>query len=165
MEAYHDMYSYFSSGDIFRALLSSDNAIGKYIKERMNKWDLINDNVTNSLLLAYFHTILDDGKHMLLDGYPRTINQLDDIFRISDQYKRTMMWIQFVVPDEVVMQRMLDRGRTDDTPEAIQHRIDQYYSKTVPVITYFSQHCRLVKIDANRPIQEIHTEVKRIVNA
>ncbi len=158
-----DMYSYFSSGDHFRALQTTENAIGDYLKARMEKGDLIDDNVTNSLFLTYFHTVLDDQKHMLLDGYPRTVNQLDDIFKITDSHKREMLWIHFTLPDEIVFERMKSRWRSDDTPEAMQHRIAQFYEKTVPVIDYFWQHAEMITVDATRSIDQIAQDVQKII--
>jgi len=164
MEAFPDVYSYFSSGDLFRAITKwGDNAIWNYVKNRIENWLLINDNVTNTLFQAYMHTVIDEKKHMLLDGYPRTINQLDDIFRLLDQEKRHIMGIQFVIPDDVAIQRMLARGRKDDNPDAIKLRIAQYYEKTEPVITYFGQHSDLIKIDATQNIDKISAEVKKYV--
>lgn len=107
------------------------------------------------------HTVIDDEKLMLLDGYPRTINQLDDIFRLMDAQNRKLQGIQFVIPDEVAVERMMSRGRNDDTPEAIKLRIAQYYEKTEPVITYFAQHADLIKIDATMSIDEVAATVAK----
>lgn len=157
-----DIYSYFSSGDLFRALTKGgDNAIGNYVKHRIENWLLINDTVTNTLFQAYMHTVLDDNKYMLLDGYPRTINQLDDIFRLMDEQNRPLQGIQFDIPDEVAIARMMGRGRNDDTPEAIKLRIAQYYEKTEPVITYFAQHADLIKIDATMGIDDVAAAVAK----
>jgi adenylate kinase len=68
--------SHISTGDVFRALVSQPNAIGKYVKDRMESGKLIDDQVTMSLFNAYFFTVLDEQKYMLLDGYPRSIPQM-----------------------------------------------------------------------------------------
>lgn len=159
-----EKYSYFSTGDHFRALFSTDNAIGNYLKSRIERWDLIDDNVTNSLFLTYFHTIIDDKKLMLLDWYPRTVNQLDDVFRLTEENNREMLWIHFVLPDDVVFERMKSRWRSDDTTEAMQHRINQFYEKTVPVIQYFWEHAEIVRIDATRSIEQIAEEVQSLIS-
>jgi adenylate kinase len=115
--------------------------------------------VTGSLFQAYFYSAIDDNKSMLIDGYPRTIPQLDDIFRLAELEKREVLGIQFVIPDDIAFERMASRGREDDTEEAMKHRIAQFYKHTMPVIDYFGQHATLVKIDATRGIEEIAEEV------
>lgn len=157
-----DVYSYVSTGNIFRALTKGpDNALGRYVNDRMAAGTLIDDKVTNSLFQAYFYSVMDEQKHMLIDGYPRTIAQLDDIFRLAEQESRDLLGIQFVIPDEVAYERMASRGRADDTPESMQHRIAQYYEQTVPVIEYFSTHSQMIEIDATRSIQDIAAEVSK----
>lgn len=125
--------------------------------------DLIDDKVTSSLFQAYFYSAIDDNKAMLIDGYPRTIPQLDDIFRLAEVENREVLGIQFVIPDEVAFQRMASRGREDDTAESMKHRIAQFYEKTAPVIDYFGQHATLVQIDATKSIQEIAEEVSQYI--
>jgi len=159
-----NVYSYVSTWNIFRALTKGqENALGRYVNEKINAGTLIDDKVTNSLFQAYFYSVLDEQKHMLIDGYPRTINQLDDIFRLAEQEKRTIQGIQFEIPDEVALERMMSRGREDDTEEAINHRIQQFYDHTVPVIDYFWQHFDLVKVDATKTIDEIAENVDTIL--
>jgi adenylate kinase len=59
----------------------------------------------------------------------------------------------------------MERGRSDDTTEAIKHRINQFYDKTQPVIDFFSSNAPLIKIDANRSVEEIHSEtVEKILS-
>ncbi len=106
---------------------------------------------------------MDEKKQMLIDGYPRTIIQLDDILRLVEQEKRTIQGIQFVIPDEVALERMQSRGREDDNEEAMKSRIQQFYDHTVPVIDYFWQHAELIKIDATQSIDEIAEEVTWII--
>ena len=164
IENHPDSYSYFSSWDLFRAITSWwENAIWNYVKSRIENGLLINDGVTNSLFQAYFYTVLDDKKHMLLDGYPRTINQLDDIFRLMEQEKRDALGIHFTLTDDVATQRMLSRWRKDDSAEAIKFRLEQFYEKTMPVIKYFAQHADLVNIDASQSIDEVASEVEKAI--
>lgn len=149
-------FSYFSTGDLFRSLLSSDNAIGNYLKHRIESGQLIDDKVTNTMFEAYMYTVADEGNHMLLDGYPRSVPQLEFILNLLQKNQRKPLGIHYVVPDEVVKERMLLRARKDDTPEVIQKRIDQFYEKTMPVIQYFKEHADLIEINADDTIENIH---------
>lgn len=156
LQHYTDTFSYFSSGDLFRALSTRENAIGKYVKSRIAQGELIDDRVTNHLFSAYFYTVLDEKKNMLLDGYPRSIAQLDSIFALLDKENRSALAIRYQVDDEVVQERMMSRGRDDDTPQAIQKRIQGFYDQTMPVIKHFEQHADLVVVNADDSIANIH---------
>ncbi len=163
-ENHPDAFSYVSTWNIFRALTKwPDNALWRYVNDRMNSWILIDDKVTNSLFQAYFYSVIDEWKSMLIDWYPRTINQLDDIFRLADLEKREIMGIQFTIPDEVAFERMASRWRDDDTQESMKLRIAQFYEHTVPVINYFSQHVDLITVDATQSIKEIAEQVNKII--
>ena len=72
------------------------------------------------------------------------------------------MGIHFKLDDALVYERMASRGRSDDTPEAMKHRIAQFYEKTMPVIEHFEKHGELVTIDASQGIEEIAKEVLEV---
>ncbi len=163
IEVQPDIYSYFSGGDIFRALMSAPNAIGDYVKKTINKWILIDDKVTIALFQSYFYSVLDEKKAMLLDGYPRTKEQVDDLFVLAERENRNLFGIQFDLSEEKAIERALLRWRDDDTEEGIRLRIKQYYEKTQPVIDYFDQKGSLIKINADQSIEEIFEDLKNIV--
>jgi len=162
LEVDWDQYSYFSSGDVFRALTGTDNAIWNYIKQKLEEWTLIPDDVTINLFRTYFSMVLDSGKFMLLDGYPRTKAQIDDLFEEAKKYDRKFLGVYFDLPEKVAIERMLLRWRNDDNLEAIKYRIQQYYDKTKPIVDYFASKGELVKIDSDRVIEEIAEDVKGV---
>lgn len=155
VKRYEWMFSYFSSWDVFRAITSTDNAIGNYLTARMEAGDLINDSVTNSLFETYFYTVLHDSKHMLLDWYPRTLPQMQAMTELFKHYERNIVWVNLVLDKDLAVQRMLERGRADDTPDVIERRIEQFYEKTQPIIDWFEDHFPLVSIDASKTVDEI----------
>jgi adenylate kinase family enzyme len=71
--------------------------------------ELIKDEVTNSLFEAYVHAVLHDKKYMLLDGYPRTLEQMKTTMHLLTQHNREVLGIQFIISDEIALERM--RGR------------------------------------------------------
>lgn len=155
-----DLLSYFSSGDIFRALKSSPNAIGDYLGNRLELGQLISDEVTISMFRFYFSTILSDGKAMLLDGYPRSLEQLVDLVQCCLQNERPVVGIYFELSREEAKKRMLWRWRPDDTIEAVDKRLDLFFEKTLPNIELFAKFFPLIRIDASPSIQEVHEKVK-----
>lgn len=163
MKSFPGLYSYFATGQLFRALIGTDNAIGKYLKERIERGDLIDDKVTVALFNAYVQTVIDEGKQMLLDGFPRTLHQMKKTMKIINANNREIVGIQLVLPDDVAIERMEERGRKDDTPESIQHRMDQFYNKTQPMISWFADQETLIKVNADRPIEEVAADIKNIL--
>ena len=161
-ELYLDKLSYFSSGDIFRALKSHPNAIGDFLSDRLELGQLVSDEVTISMFHFYFSTILSENKAMLLDGYPRTFPQLVDLVQVCLQKKREVVGIYFELSREEAKARMLGRGRMDDTIESIDKRLDLFFEKTLPNIELFEKFFPVVRIDASPRIEEVHAQVKNI---
>ena len=73
--------------------------------------------------------------------------------------------INLDVKDEVVTQRLLSRGRTDDTEETIKNRLVVYRQQTAPLIDYYQQHHLLKNVDGNRQLSEVSQEIKAIVKS
>lgn len=159
LEQMTDSFAYFAMWDVFRTLTSTDNALGLYLKNRMAAGELIKDEVTNSLFEAYVHAVLHDEKYMLLDWYPRTLQQMKTTMWLLSQHDREVLGIQFVIPDEIALERMRGRWRSDDTEDAMKHRIQQFYDNTQPTIDWFEEKYELVTIDATQSMQAIHKQV------
>ncbi len=160
-DQYGEMISYFSSGDIFRALKSSPNAIGDYLGNRLELWQLISDEVTISMFHFYMTTILNDGKSMLLDWYPRSLPQLVDLVQVCLQNDRQVVGIYFELSREEAKKRMLWRWRPDDTLEAVDKRLDLFFEKTLPNIELFGKFFPLIRIDASPTKEEVNLQVRK----
>lgn len=107
----------------------------------------------------YFSTLVGDDKMMLLDGYPRSLPQLVDLVQSSYKNKRTLIGIYFELDRDTAKIRMIERGRSDDTPEAIDKRLDLFFEKTLPNIELFEKFFPLIRIDASPSIEDVHTQV------
>ncbi|MDN6196413.1 MAG: nucleoside monophosphate kinase, partial [Atopostipes suicloacalis] len=82
---------------------------------------------------------------LILDGYPRTLNQAHAL----DQLLQTdPLVFYFDLPRNILMDRLLDRGRADDTRDIINHRFEVYQEETEPLIHYYRQKDLLVQIQA-----------------
>ena len=79
------------------------------------------------------------------------------------QIKPCSLVIDFDVPDEVMVQRLIKRGETsgrqDDNEETIRARLQTYREATVPVAEYYEKQNKLVKIDANRDVEQVFADV------
>lgn len=157
-------YAYFASGDIFRALMSVDDAFGNHIKDRIEGGLLLEDAITNALFDGYFYSVLHNKKCMLLDGYPRTLSQCANLLNQTQERDREILLVQFTLPHEEAIVRMQARARHDDTPEIIETRIQQFYSKKKPIIDFLSAYAQSFEIDASGSIEDVSVKVRQLVD-
>lgn len=154
-----DQYIHLSTGDVFRALMSRPNAIGDLVQDRMTSGQLISDKVTISLFDVYFFSVMEAGKYMILDGYPRSIPQLNDFLTSAHEYDRKLIGIYFDIPEEVAIQRMMDRAREWETEDIMRVRLEKYYKTTHPIMQAYAAQQQLITIDGTWTIADIHQKV------
>ncbi|WP_216404773.1 adenylate kinase [Arcanobacterium phocae] len=152
-----------STGEIFRAEIADKSDIGLEAQRYISAGNLVPDTVTNEIVrrrLAQPDTV----NGFLLDGYPRTLEQieaLDSMLAENDQSMDAMIVI--AIPDEEVEGRLLKRaeieGRADDTPEVIAHRVAVYHEATEPIIEAYRKRGKLVTIDGIGTIEEVRSRI------
>ena len=117
----------------------------------MDRGEYVPDSLTNDLVRDRLSW--DDAKEgFLLDGYPRTSDQVEELDRIlaSDGESLSAV-VQITADTDEVVRRLLNRaieqGRTDDTEDVIRHRLDVYAEQTAPLIEVFSNRQLVVEVD------------------
>lgn len=158
-----DQYVHLSTGDVFRALMSHPNAIGDLVHERMNAWLLIDDKVSMSLFDAYFFSLMEANKYMLLDWYPRSIPQLNNFLSKTYDEDRKLVGIYFEIPEEVAIERMMWRARPGETLDIMKTRLEKYYKYTHPIMQAFAAQQKLITIDASWSPESIHQKVIEVL--
>jgi adenylate kinase len=149
-----------STGDLFRANLSAMSPLGVEAKRYMDAGDLVPDEVTTRMVRARLEEA-DAGKGFILDGYPRTLPQADALDAMLDELGVALdAVVEFAVPDEVVVQRLLGRGRSDDTEDVIRNRQKVYRDETTPLLDHY--RTKLVSVDAVGSMDEV---AQRLVDA
>jgi len=129
---------YVYPGNEYRKHIESESYVGLLIKDSMSKGHLQPDFLTNSIVANILTTSLSSEKHLMFDGYPRTINQSETMDAMVKFFERGQVNIIYIeISKEEAMRRNLLRGRTDDTPEGIEKRFDEYINKVVPSMNYF----------------------------
>jgi adenylate kinase len=101
-----------------------------------------------------------------LDGFPRTVPQAEALEELLVQLNQPCDGIVHLdVPEEVLMRRLLQRAqeqqRVDDTPGVIQNRLQEYYSKTQPLLDFYGE--RVIHIDGTQPIAQVTAQIQRQV--
>ncbi|MBW0114012.1 adenylate kinase [Pseudonocardia abyssalis] len=146
-----------STGDLFRANLKEETPLGIEAKRYMDAGDLVPDEVTVAMVRERL-TESDAAKGFILDGFPRTAPQAASLAGLlSDQGLELDAVVEFSVSDEVVVQRLLGRGRSDDTEDVIRRRQQVYRDDTAPLLEYYAD--RLVSVDAVGSVEEITDRV------
>jgi adenylate kinase len=152
-----------STGDIFRANVSEGTPLGVEAKRYMDAGDYVPDEVTNGMVRD--RLAQDDASHgFLLDGYPRTVAQVEELDRmLADAGHALDAVVVLTVDDEELIQRLLNRaateGRTDDTEEVVRHRQDVYNQQTAPLLAVYAERGMLVEVDGMGSVDEVSERI------
>lgn len=152
-----------STGDIFRANVSEGTPLGVEAKRYMDAGDYVPDSVTNGMVRD---RLSQDDTHegFLLDGYPRTVAQVEELdAMLADAGRSLDAVVVLTVRQEELVQRLLHRaeveGRTDDTEEVVRHRQDVYNEQTAPLIEVYAGRGLLVEVDGMGTVDEVTDRV------
>jgi adenylate kinase len=155
-----------STGDIFRENVRNETELGLQVKSIMARGEYVPDSLTNELIRERLAKA-DAEAGFLLDGYPRTndqVNELDDI--LSAQHRILDAVVLLVADSDELVRRLLKRAqeqdRPDDTEEVIRHRQELYLAETQPLIEIYSSRSLVVEIDGLGQVGEV---TERILNA
>ncbi|WP_426225994.1 adenylate kinase [Pseudarthrobacter sp. DSP2-3-2b1] len=152
-----------STGDIFRANVKGGTPLGLEARKYMDNGDFVPDSVTNEMVRNRLSQ--DDARSgFLLDGYPRTIAQvdyLDGILGAADQELGVVL--QLTADDEELVSRLLGRaketGRSDDNESVIRHRLDLYHQQTEAVVARYARRGILTQVDGIGGIDQVTDRV------
>ena len=148
-----------STGDMFRNHLADGSPLGREIKEFLDAGNLVPDNLTTAMLRERLQE-RDARNGFLLDGYPRTVSQMDDLDGILDAIgSRLDAVVEITADDDEIVRRLLLRseaeGRSDDTEDVIRHRLELYRQETEPVIARYGRRSLLVSVDGTADIDAV----------
>lgn len=148
-----------ATGDIFRKNIKDETPLGVEVKAIVDAGDYVPDSLTNALVAGRLEEE-DAREGFLLDGYPRTLEQvayLDELLAAKGQSLDAV--IQLVADQEEVVARLrkraLEQGRTDDTEDAIRHRQQVYTRETMPLIAVYSARGLLIEVDGLGEIDDV----------
>jgi adenylate kinase len=155
-----------STGDIFRANVKNETELGVLAKSFMDKGEYVPDSLTNDLVRDRLAQA-DVSRGFLLDGYPRTKDQVLELDVILSSHNTGLDAVILLASDpEELIRRLLNRaqeqGRADDTEEVIRHRQNVYLEQTQPLIEIYSSRALVVEIDGIGQVGEV---TERILNA
>lgn len=153
-----------STGDIFRANVSGQTELGVLAKSYMDKGEYVPDSVTNDMVRSRLgEADAQDG--FLLDGYPRTLDQVEALDGMLTELGTALdAVLLLVVETEEVVDRLVERGkqqgRSDDTVETIRHRLEVYSEQTAPLIDVYEKRDLVRRVDGMAAIDDVTTSLR-----
>lgn len=152
-----------STGDIFRANVSEGTPLGLEAKRYMDAGEYVPDSVTNEMVRNRIAEP-DAEPGFLLDGYPRTLAQVEELDGMLAGSDRSLDAVVVLTVDaEELVQRLLKRaetsGRSDDTEDVIRHRQDVYTEQTAPLIDVYRDRGILLEVDGLGEVDEVSARI------
>jgi adenylate kinase len=146
-----------STGDLFRANLQQETPLGVEAKRYMDAGELVPDEVTVAMVRDRL-THGDAAKGYILDGFPRNVSQARSLGKLLVERDETLdAVVEFQVDEDALVQRLLGRGRTDDTEDVIRRRQQVYRDETAPLLAHYAE--QLITVDAMGSVEEITDRV------
>jgi adenylate kinase len=155
---------------MIREMKELPTELGRELRDIYDRGDLVDD----AMMIRLIRERLDRGDTLpgvVLDGFPRTLGQaeaLDDL--LSELGRPIDVVFDFQVPDrqqlfDRLKKRALEESRSDDTPEAMQRRLDLFERETSPLVEYYrSTRGNVVGIHADRSIDDVFAEIRRALD-
>lgn len=182
-----------STGDMLRAAVKNQTAVGVKAKAVMDAGNLVSDDIVNAIVAERMQE-QDCKKGFILDGYPRTLDQADALYHIMDGKKLDAV-IEITVDDDAVVERIAGRytcgscgegyhdsfkkpakaescdkcgssdfkRRPDDNAETVKNRLFTYYKDTAPLLGYYHAYRQLTSIDGMGDIEVVKAKIAKIL--
>jgi len=182
-------YPPISTGDILREMARDATTLGQKIKETMAAGRLVSDEILAEVIRARTSQS-DCANGYILDGYPRTLNQANQLEELASKQGKQVRLARIVVSEDVLFKRMTGRRacpicgeiyniyfrppkvdeicdldgaaltqRSDDNPESVSKRFEEYKQSTAPLIDYYRQSGRLIEINGELPVTEVFNKL------
>jgi adenylate kinase len=155
-----------ATGDMIREMMQRPTELGAELREVYDRGDLVSDD----LMIRLIRDRLDRGDTLpgfVLDGFPRTLVQAEALDDLMSELGRPIdIVFEFQVPDrqqlfDRLLKRAREENRSDDTPEAMQRRLELYDRETAPLVEYYrSTRGNVVGIHADRTIEDVFHEIQ-----
>lgn len=161
----HLQIPWVATGDILRTAIANQTVLGQKAEPYVLAGELVPDEIMiefirQRLLLA------DVESGWLLDGYPRTAFQAEELDFLLEDLQQRLDWAIYLNVDySTLKSRSLQRSRADDTPEIIQRRLQLFEERTIPILEYYSFRNHLLEIDGNQTVQQVQQDILTALNS
>ncbi|MBE9052271.1 adenylate kinase [Nostocales cyanobacterium LEGE 11386] len=152
-----------STGEILRQAMQEQTPLGIKAQYYVNSGELVPDELVQDLVQERLSQP-DTQSGWILDGFPRKVTQavfLEKLLAETDQNGERV--VNLDAPDDVVVARLLARGRKDDTEEVIRRRLEVYRAETAPLIDYYRDRQKLLTVNGDQPQEEVTQELRDLI--
>tara|TARA_B100000212_G_scaffold234321_1_gene178241 strand:+ start:22 stop:573 length:552 start_codon:yes stop_codon:yes gene_type:complete len=152
-------YLHLSTGELLRKEVELKTNLGIQVKEIINSGKLVKDELVLEIVKK---NLLKKNQGWILDGYPRNISQADSLNQVLEDIDQTLEMVFYLdVKEDILVKRLLSRGRTDDNEDTIRTRLIIYKETTEPLIDFYKNKNILKYIDGDRELKVISDEIKQ----
>ena len=152
-----------STGDILRQALTARSPLGMEAQSYMDRGELVPDNLVQAMVEERLQQS-DINSGWILDGFPRTVSQAEFLTGLLQKLGHSSVQvINLDVPDDILIERLLGRGRPDDTEDVIRRRLEVYHADTKPLIGFYSDRQQLVYVNGNQPLEAVNTDLHQVI--
>lgn len=156
----HFSIPWIATGEILREAIAQKTELGGKAQPFVEKGELVPDPTMIEFIQSRL-VLPNASKGWLLDGYPRTAFQAEELDFLLEDLQQRLDWAIWIdVPDAVLTSRSLARSRQDDRPEIVQRRIEQFRDCTIPILEYYERRHRLITIKGDRSPEEVSQEIQ-----
>ncbi len=161
--------THLSTGDMLRAAIEEGTELGEKARDYMDHGRLVPCKIMVDLIDQKLSQ-LPKEQRCLLDGFPRTIHQAEELDRILDGKTHSIQLVLVLTVEQGelrrrILQRSIEEGRSDDTPEKISRRLEIYEAQTLPLIEYYEKKSLLRRIDGMGTQDEVFQRIKQALDA
>ena len=152
--------THISSGDLLRQHVREQTALGRQIKSYVDRGDLVPIGIVLDMLRKPVVAAVEAGGYVL-DGFPRTVEQAQASFPTAHALGvEVQAAVHLDVPRTELVRRLLARGRgSDDTEAVIEHRLQVYLDRTVPLLEYYAGREWMFAVNGAQPPDAVHQEI------
>ncbi|OUL17436.1 adenylate kinase [Nostoc sp. T09] len=170
-----------STGEILREAMSGDKQLlfqeesppmylnnhlcdlGRHAQPYVEKGELVPDEMMIELIRTQLIQ-LDSKSGWLLEGYPRTAFQAEELDFLLEYLGQKLDWaIYLQVPEAIMVNRCLGRSLPDEQPEIVQRRIELFYDRTIPILEYYDRRRRLLTINGDQSPEVVHHHILNLL--
>ena len=161
-------FQHISVGDLLRENISNNTKLGKLANTYVDSGELVPDDLIIELVNSSIQSLQNNKDSqfsgMILDGFPRTINQASSLdVKISDLGAKIKSVIYLNILDEKIITRLQARGRNDDKPNLIRNRLNVYRDQTEPLLGYYNEKELLDSINGDQKMQDVNSSILNVL--
>ena len=152
-------FLHLSTGELLRKEIEKNTLLGKKVKDIMNCGELVSDKLVLEIVTK---NLENKNNGWILDGYPRNLSQANTLNEVLIERNQPLEIVFYLdIPEEVLINRLLLRGRKDDNEETIKTRLKIYKKTTEPLIKFYEDLSLLEYIDGDRDLKTITYDLKQ----